>query len=76
MKTSEMVSPMCLATRLNGAVLAKRAGDVGRLMREYAWVGLRMGRAKMIAMAHEVERLTRVDTKHRAVDLDRQPAAN
>lgn len=60
MKMNEMVSPMVLATRLNAAVNAKCAGNIGKLMRDLAWVGMRMGRARMIAMSREVNRLARL----------------
>ena len=59
MKTNDIVSPVYLAIRRDCAVAAKRAGNVGELMREFAWVGLRFGRARMMEMAREVNSLAR-----------------
>ena len=61
MKTTTIVSPIYLATRRDCAIAAKRAGDIGALMREFASVGLRLGREKMFKFAHEVNRLAKVN---------------
>ena len=59
MKTNDIVSPAHLATRRDRAVAAKRAGNIGALMKEYAWVGLRVGYDRMLLMAQEVNRLVK-----------------